>query len=102
MDSVAIASKLQEDKKNSLENELKELKQKKPMMESALMQAKADLAGAKTMMQSIQGFHLGRQAYDKAQQVKQQTLVIENVFYFFQEFNQNFLPKCVSIEWRRD
>ena len=78
MDSVAALAKNQEDKKNSLQNELAGLKQKRPMIESAIMQAKADLAAAYSKMQSIQNFHFGRSADQKAEEIRQQTLAIEN------------------------
>ncbi len=79
MDSVAAATKAREDKRHELEIEISNLTNDYDSLKERIKIRMADLQGEKTRLESIESFHLLRTSAEKAEQVKNQSLVILNL-----------------------
>jgi len=79
MDSTAAATKQQMETKLALQDSIKQTTSNKEMMEMQLTNAKGDLAAANDKMGKIKEWQFGRTPGEREQQVKGQTMLIDEL-----------------------
>lgn len=79
MDSVAQATKTDITRKQAIQDSLSAIAANQAAMKKQLIDLKSQLAAQQSEMDNIQGFHLGRSRDEKAQQIGDQTKVVETL-----------------------
>ena len=87
--STAAQTKSREDRRHGLQDDIQKGTEMKAQLESNLMNAKAQLDVEHSKMNSIQSYQLLRTADEKAEQVRQQSLVIQNLENNIQNLQTN-------------
>lgn len=83
IDSVIVATKAEAEqrteRKTTLQKQLANLETEATELKEALKNTMASLEGEKARMESVASFHLLRSSSEKAQEIKNQSLVILNI-----------------------